>query len=92
MKLVGANNWFIRAPFILENVISGLVACVVATIVIYGILSFLQPHLTAFFGFDFNISKYFNDNFIKIFASELIGITVLNVISSSLALTKYLKV
>lgn len=93
MKLVGASNWFIRSPFIIENIISGIVACVLATGIIYMILSLIQPHLASFFGGgDFDIISYFNAHFLIIFGGELLGIIVLNIISSALALGKYLKV
>jgi len=91
--LVGATNGFIRSPFILENVFSGIMACLVAISVIYFILSLVQPHLANFFnGVDLNLIGYFNKNFIFVFGSQLLGIIVLNIISSSLALGKYLKV
>lgn len=93
MKLVGATNNFIRSPFILENIFSGVIACGIAISVIYFILSLMQPHLNNFFaGVDVNLIGYFNTNFIIIFGSQLLGIILLNIISSSLALGKYLKV
>ena len=93
MKLVGATNGFIRSPFILENIFSGIIACVLAITVIYFLLSLVQPHLNNFFaGVDVNLIGYFNTNFIIIFGGQLLGIIILNIISSSLALGKYLKV
>jgi len=93
MKLVGATNGFIRSPFILENIFSGIIACGLAISVIYFLLSLVQPHLNNFFvGVDVNLIGYFNSNFIIIFGSQLLGIIILNIISSSLALGKYLKV
>lgn len=93
MKLVGASNWFIRAPFIWENIISGVIACFLAIGIIYIILTLIQPHLSNFFGgVEFNIISYFNNNFVLIFGSQLVGIIILNIISSGLALGKYLKV
>jgi cell division transport system permease protein len=93
MKLVGATNGFIRSPFILENVFSGAIACGIAIGVIYFILSMIQPHLANFFaGVEFDLIAYFNSNFILIFGSQLVGIILLNIISSSLAIGKYLKV
>jgi len=93
MKLVGATNWFIRSPFIIESIIAGIIACALATMVIYPMLSTLQPHLTTFFdGADFNLIGYFNSNFITIFGGQLLGIIILNIFSSSLAIGKYLRV
>jgi cell division transport system permease protein len=40
MKLVGATNWFIRVPYMLEGVIQGVVGAVVAVAVV-AVLSFL---------------------------------------------------
>ncbi|MFA5029538.1 MAG: permease-like cell division protein FtsX [Patescibacteria group bacterium] len=92
MKLVGASNWFVRSPFILENIFSGILACLLAIIVTYSFLALLQPHLASFFeGVDFDVTKYFNEHFLIIFGLQLVGITILNIISSSLALGRYLR-
>jgi len=37
MRLVGATNWFIRWPFMIEGVICGLVGAVVAVAMLWGI-------------------------------------------------------
>lgn len=93
MKLVGASNWFIRSPFLVEAVLYGVIACVIGIIIIYPLLNFVQPYLNQFFLTDqFNVTDYFNHNFWKIFGSELLVIVFLNVISSSIAIRRHLKV
>jgi len=37
MKLVGATNWFIRVPFMLEGLIHGIVGAIIAFAVTYGV-------------------------------------------------------
>jgi cell division transport system permease protein len=37
MKLVGATNWFIRVPFMLEGLIHGIVGAIIALAVTYGV-------------------------------------------------------
>lgn len=93
MKLVGASNWFIRFPFVFESILAGLFACVLALLFIYPLLSVTQGYVGEFFGgANFNIVDYFNANFLWIWGAQLLGIIVINVISSSIALSKYLKV
>lgn len=92
MKLVGATNWFIKAPFILESISYGIIACGISLLILYPILSLIQPYLNNFFLAEFNILRYFNQNFLKIFGLELLGIILLNVISSHIALSRYLRV
>jgi cell division transport system permease protein len=36
MKLVGATNWFIRVPFMLEGVVQGLIGAIIAGALVYG--------------------------------------------------------
>lgn len=42
MQLVGATNSFIRRPFILNNILSGLIAATVASMILTGSLAFLH--------------------------------------------------
>lgn len=93
MKLVGASNWFVRAPFVIESIIYGAFGCLLAIMVIYPTLGFIQPKLSAFFdGSSFDLIGYFNTNFINIFGGQLLAIIILNTISSAIAINKYLKV
>lgn len=93
MRLVGATNWFIRTPFILESVLYAFLACLLTIVILYPLLGVLQPYLVNFFeGAGFDALNYFNDNFFKIFGWELLITIILSMISSSLAVGKYLKV
>jgi cell division transport system permease protein len=42
MKLVGATNWFIRVPFMLEGIIQGLIGAVLALGAVVGLDRFMQ--------------------------------------------------
>ncbi len=93
MKLVGATNWFIRGPLIIESALYSVLAIAFAIAILYPLLGFMQPYVDRFFeGQAFDILAYFSENFSSIFGYQLLASIVLNVISSSLAIGRYLKV
>jgi len=92
-KLVGATNWFVRLPFLLEGVVYALFSCLLIIVIIYPLLGLAEPYVSRFFGPDqVNLVNYFNSNFILIFGFEFIVISFINIVASFLAARKYLKV
>jgi len=93
MKLVGATNWFVRGPFLLESVIYSLVATAVAWLIVYPLLIISRTAVASFFtGIDVDLLKYFSQNFWLFFSLEFVGLSLLNLLATSLALRRYLKV
>jgi cell division transport system permease protein len=93
MRLVGATSWFVRVPFIIESIFYALAATLISIIILYPFIGFVQPYVVNFFeGAGFDLLNYFNANFLKIFGLELLASIVLGIISSTLAVGKYLKV
>lgn len=91
MRLVGADNWFIRGPFLFQGILAGLFA-VVATLLIFTIgLYFINPHI-AFLIPGFNIFSYFIGNLWLIVLIQLAAGVGLGVTASWIAIRKYLKV
>lgn len=89
MKLVGASNWFTRGPFVIEGVLYGIIAAVVALLVIYPILWYLSPKITAYLpGTD--IFYFFQVNLIVLFFTQILIGVVLGVSSSLVAIRRYL--
>jgi cell division transport system permease protein len=92
MKLVGAKDWFIRVPFLLEAVIYAFVATVVMTIVLILVLLSLEPYITRFFsGVSINLSQFYVVNAIPFFFAQWIGLSVLGVLTTVGAVRKFLK-
>lgn len=90
MRLVGASNMFIRGPFMLQGVMYGLISGVLALLILYPIVLWLGPKTATFF--ELNLFDYFVSNFSYIFG-VLIGIGVtLGLVSSVLAVARYLRV
>lgn len=90
MRLVGASNSFIRGPFMLQGVMYGVISGVIALLVLYPIVLWLGPATSSFFLFD--IFAYFVNNFVYLF-SVIIGTgVVMGLVSSLLAVSRYLRV
>ncbi|MBD3248160.1 FtsX-like permease family protein [Candidatus Falkowbacteria bacterium] len=90
MRLVGASYYFIYMPFMISSLVYTFIGIVAIIAVFYPFLSLLQPYLEAFFvGYNINIINYFNSNFIIIFGLEFLGIALINVIASFLAVRRY---
>lgn len=89
MRLVGASNAFIRGPFMLQGVMYGFVSGVVALLILYPIVLWLGPKTAEFF--QYNLFDYFVGNFAYIF-SVLVGVgIVVGLVSSVLAVSRYLR-
>lgn len=90
MRLVGASNTFIRGPFMLQGVIYGVISGVVALLIMYPILLWLGPGSETFF--QFNIFDYFVTEFAYIFFVIVGSGILLGLTSSTLAVSRYLRV
>jgi len=89
MRLVGASNSFIRGPFMLQGIMYGVISGVLALLIMYPIILWLGPETEAFF--QFNIFSHFVTDFSRFFLT-LVGIgVVLGMVSSLLAVTRYLR-
>lgn len=91
MRLVGASNNFIRLPFVFEGVIYGAFAAVIAIILLFPIVKLVTPYIigSAYVNI---IQADFAKYFILIFVIQLFVGVLLGIISSLLAIRRYLKV
>ena len=94
MKLVGASNWFIEAPFILEGIFYAFTSVLILIIVVYPVVNIIQPSINNYFqdAHVINIAGYFKYNFFSIFGIQFIALALLNIFSTIIAMRKYLKV
>lgn len=90
MRLVGASNMFIRGPFMLQGIMYGLVSGVLTLLIIYPVVLWLGPVTESFF--ELNIFNYFVSNFGRLFTILVGSGVVLGIISSTLAVARYLRV
>lgn len=93
MKLVGASNWFVRAPFLVESVLYAVLAVIICLAILYPLLGVVGPQVNNFFeGYNLNAISYFNSHFWQIIGWQLAFSIVLSVLSSSIAIGRYLRV
>jgi cell division transport system permease protein len=91
MKLVGASNWFIRGPFIIQGAICGLIAFLICFIASGAVFYFLSPNLEIVIP-GFNIFDYFLSNFGFVLLIQ-VGFGVgLGALASFILVRSYLKV
>jgi cell division transport system permease protein len=90
MKLVGAENRYVRGPFMVQGVIYGIIAAILSTALFYPLTSWLKNATSEFYG-GVDLFQYYTANFNQIFVIILISGIVLGVISSFLAVRRYLK-
>lgn len=92
MKLVGATNWFIRGPFILEGVLYGLIGSVITLVLLYPILNAANPKINTFFeGQSLDMVQFFTQNMLWIAGGMIALGVLLGIISSSIAVGRYLR-
>lgn len=92
MKLVGATNWYIRGPFIVEGALYGVIGTLISMIALAALLYYSTPTISQYFGeAGSGVSTYLYDNVWLIFVVQLLIGVAIGILSSWLALGKYLK-
>lgn len=85
MKLVGASNWFIRLPFVIESVIYGVLAVILSFIMIFILIQNIQIEGT-------NLWNYYTGiDFYIIFLIELVATILIGIFSSLIGIHEYLQ-
>jgi len=90
-RLVGASNWFIRGPFLVQGAIAGMIAVLISLSIFSLLIWFLSPKIEFFFA-GLNLFNLFMKNFWILLLIQFSTGILLAVISSTIAIRKYLKV
>ncbi len=94
MKLVGASNWFIRWPFLLEGIYEGLLGSLVVVLVLFLIKTPLIEWLVGFLRW-FNLfqsPQNLQQQYLLLLTFILGAGVIIGAAGSTIALRKYLKV
>jgi len=91
MRLVGASNMYIRGPFIVAGILSGVFAALVTLVLFYPAAWYVGKSTAVWLG-GFNVFTYYTDNF-PMFFLVLVGAGVfLGGFASFLGVRRYLKI
>jgi len=89
MRLVGASNFYIQLPFLLEGVIAGLLGWVLAAALLVGVKSLLLNNLQQYFSYNVGLSTA---DLVEVIALAMIVGIALCGVTSFLTLRRYLRV
>lgn len=93
MKLVGATNAFVRAPFLIECVLYSALAVVIAAAVVVPAVAVVEPNVNMFFnGESAGLLAFFERNGHWVFGAQFLALTLINMFATGVAMRKYLKV
>ncbi len=90
MRLVGASNWYIKMPFIIEGAIFGIIGCAATLLFTYLLSASLSVRIEQIFP-GFYLYDYFLGNFWTIGAVLLLIGVGMGIASSFIAIRRYLK-
>ncbi|MEO8637773.1 MAG: permease-like cell division protein FtsX [Candidatus Taylorbacteria bacterium] len=91
MRLVGANNMYIRGPFVVAGMTYGLISAIITLLLFYPV-TFWLGRVTERFFTGINLFNYYINNFGQIFLIIVGSGILIGAISSFLAVRRYLKI
>lgn len=91
MKLVGANNWFIRGPFIIEGIFQSLIASLI-TFIIFVIIFLTVGNRLDIYLPGLSLSQYFWSHLSLFLGLQTLFGLFVGVSSSTFAINKYLNI
>jgi len=95
MRLVGASNWFIQGPFLIEAIVVALLGVVVCNIILFPFLRAAEPQIRMFFfssnTTQFNIFDHALENIFTLIGIQAALAVFLAGVSSLVAIRRYLR-
>lgn len=91
MKLVGASNYFAKGPYLVSGILYGIVGAIVALLVSIPVINWISPVFLRIIP-EVSLKSYFYTNFSTLLGYLLLAGIGLGIISSWVAIRRYLKV
>lgn len=90
-KLVGATNWFVRGPYLVEAVIFSGISIGLTAAVVWATLPTLDLYVGSVFEQEKLLTNYFSSHILMLLCAQVFGTLVLTLFSSLLAMRKHLR-
>ncbi len=90
-RLVGASDWFIRGPFLVQGTIAGIFSALIS-LLLFALFCWTLSSKIEFLFSDLNLFHIFLSNFWILFLLQLATGIFLGTVSSLIAIRKYLRV
>lgn len=91
-KLVGASNWYVRGPYIVESLLFSVVSLVIAFALVHLALGYVEPYVTIMFGRPGILTNYAYSHILELASWQFAMVLFLTGVTSYLAMRRYLRV
>lgn len=91
-KLVGATNWFIRSPYIIESFVFTCFSVAITVLIVLFSIQMIDPYITVVFEADRILTTYFLSHILSLFGMQFASVLFLTIFSSLLAMRRHLRV
>lgn len=92
MRLVGATNWYIRGPFLAESILYSILSTIIAGALFVPVFTKVLPKITAYVNPQLSFYNHNLFSFWYLLLMLFVLALVLSIVSTFLAIRKYLKI
>ena len=90
-KLVGASNWFIRGPYLVEAIILSTISLGISLIAVSAATQTLDPYFSPLLSQNNILTNYLFTNILMLAGFEYLAVLILTLGTSAIAMRQYLK-
>lgn len=91
-KLVGATNWFVRGPYLVEALFFTIASIAISSVLVWLALQGIDPYVGVVFGEQQLLTNYFQSNILMLLGWQFGAVLALTVVTSVLAMQRHLRV
>ncbi|MBT4153859.1 MAG: FtsX-like permease family protein [Candidatus Magasanikbacteria bacterium] len=90
-KLVGATNWFVRGPYIVESIVFSAVAVAITLTAVYMAVQVIDPYVAVMLETEGLLTAFYDQNMMQQVLMQFGVVLALTITTSGLAMRRYLR-